>query len=130
MGWKAYEVLFLLDTTSFWSVLKKWACLTELVTQPTHLAVYTYFLVSCVFRRIRHFDEVCYSYLKVGNLAAPVAEWTVGGTPLTSLMDVERRHGKLVNLLTTKFLFKLFEGNKTRDFFAWRLLLQTDHCFC
>ncbi|KVH96890.1 hypothetical protein Ccrd_001016 [Cynara cardunculus var. scolymus] len=30
----------------------------------------------------------------VGNLAAPVAEWTVGGTPLTSLMDVERRHGK------------------------------------
>ncbi|MFS8009641.1 putative protein-serine/threonine phosphatase [Helianthus anomalus] len=30
----------------------------------------------------------------VGNLAAPVAEWTVGGTPLTSLMDVRRRHGK------------------------------------
>ncbi|KAL8546506.1 hypothetical protein ACS0TY_006301 [Phlomoides rotata] len=30
----------------------------------------------------------------VGNLAAPVAEWTVGGTALTALMDVERRHGK------------------------------------
>ncbi|KAI8551992.1 hypothetical protein RHMOL_Rhmol06G0230600 [Rhododendron molle] len=30
----------------------------------------------------------------VGNLGAPVEEWTVGGTPLTSLMDVERRHGK------------------------------------
>nr|XP_023921295.1 pyrophosphate--fructose 6-phosphate 1-phosphotransferase subunit beta [Quercus suber]POE99271.1 pyrophosphate--fructose 6-phosphate 1-phosphotransferase subunit beta [Quercus suber] len=30
----------------------------------------------------------------VGNLAAPVEEWTVGGTALTSLMDVERRHGK------------------------------------
>ncbi|CAI9264027.1 unnamed protein product [Lactuca saligna] len=30
----------------------------------------------------------------VGNLGAPVVEWTVGGTPLTSLMDVERRHGK------------------------------------
>nr|VDD30876.1 unnamed protein product [Brassica oleracea] len=30
----------------------------------------------------------------VGNLAAPVEKWTVGGTPLTSLMDVERRHGK------------------------------------
>nr|Q41141.1 RecName: Full=Pyrophosphate--fructose 6-phosphate 1-phosphotransferase subunit beta; Short=PFP; AltName: Full=6-phosphofructokinase, pyrophosphate dependent; AltName: Full=PPi-PFK; AltName: Full=Pyrophosphate-dependent 6-phosphofructose-1-kinase [Ricinus communis]CAA83683.1 pyrophosphate-dependent phosphofructokinase beta subunit [Ricinus communis] len=30
----------------------------------------------------------------VGNLGAPVAEWTVGGTALTSLMDVERRHGK------------------------------------
>ncbi|CAL9106200.1 unnamed protein product [Musa acuminata var. zebrina] len=30
----------------------------------------------------------------VGNLSAPVNEWTVGGTALTSLMDVERRHGK------------------------------------
>ncbi|KAK4797916.1 hypothetical protein SAY86_030242 [Trapa natans] len=30
----------------------------------------------------------------VGNLAAPVSEWTVGGTALTALMDVERRHGK------------------------------------
>ncbi|KAJ9136399.1 hypothetical protein P3X46_033482 [Hevea brasiliensis] len=30
----------------------------------------------------------------VGNLCAPVTEWTVGGTALTSLMDVERRHGK------------------------------------
>ncbi|KHG16419.1 Pyrophosphate--fructose 6-phosphate 1-phosphotransferase subunit beta [Gossypium arboreum] len=31
----------------------------------------------------------------VGNLCAPVEEWTVGGTALTSMMDVERRHGKL-----------------------------------
>ncbi|XP_074575811.1 LOW QUALITY PROTEIN: pyrophosphate--fructose 6-phosphate 1-phosphotransferase subunit beta-like [Curcuma longa] len=30
----------------------------------------------------------------VGNLSDPVDEWTVGGTALTSLMDVERRHGK------------------------------------
>ncbi|GMJ14563.1 hypothetical protein like AT1G12000 [Hibiscus trionum] len=30
----------------------------------------------------------------VGNLCAPVQEWTVGGTALTSMMDVERRHGK------------------------------------
>lgn len=30
----------------------------------------------------------------VGNLAATVEDWTVGGTALTSLMDVERRHGK------------------------------------
>lgn len=30
----------------------------------------------------------------VGNLAASVEDWTVGGTALTSLMDVERRHGK------------------------------------
>uniref|UniRef100_A0A7N0ZVF2 Uncharacterized protein n=1 Tax=Kalanchoe fedtschenkoi TaxID=63787 RepID=A0A7N0ZVF2_KALFE len=29
----------------------------------------------------------------VGNLGAHVEEWTVGGTALTSLMDVERRHG-------------------------------------
>ncbi|KAL5138329.1 Pyrophosphate--fructose 6-phosphate 1-phosphotransferase subunit beta 1 [Glycine soja] len=29
----------------------------------------------------------------VGNLCAPVEEWTVGGTALSSLMDVERRHG-------------------------------------
>ncbi|KAI4311957.1 hypothetical protein MLD38_036818 [Melastoma candidum] len=31
-------------------------------------------------------------FFRVGNLAAPVSEWTVGGTALTSLMDVERKH--------------------------------------
>ncbi|KAL1358578.1 hypothetical protein AAHE18_04G043700 [Arachis hypogaea] len=30
----------------------------------------------------------------VRNLCAPVEDWIVGGTALTSLMDVERRHGK------------------------------------
>ncbi|KAJ7524454.1 hypothetical protein O6H91_17G006300 [Diphasiastrum complanatum] len=30
----------------------------------------------------------------VGNLTAPAKEWTVGGTALTELMDVERRKGK------------------------------------
>ncbi|KAL5794152.1 hypothetical protein ACOSP7_002746 [Xanthoceras sorbifolium] len=30
----------------------------------------------------------------VGNLGAPVEEWTVGGTALTALMDVERRQWK------------------------------------
>jgi hypothetical protein len=35
-------------------------------------------------------------WTQVGNLAAPAAEWTVGGTSLTSLMDVERRHGKFL----------------------------------
>lgn len=35
---------------------------------------------------------------QVGNLAAPVEEWTVGGTALTSLMDVERRHGTMLVL--------------------------------
>lgn len=39
---------------------------------------------------------------QVGNLTAPVEKWTVGGTALTSLMDVERRHG-------------LFYTNKTND---------------
>lgn len=34
--------------------------------------------------------------LQVANLAAHVDEWTVGGTALTSLMDVERRHGTVV----------------------------------
>jgi hypothetical protein len=34
-------------------------------------------------------------YYQVANLCAPVEEWTVGGTALTSLMDVERRHGIL-----------------------------------
>ncbi|KAG2300964.1 hypothetical protein Bca52824_037436 [Brassica carinata] len=35
----------------------------------------------------------------VGNLAAPVEEWTVGGTALTALMDVERRHGKFKHVI-------------------------------
>ncbi|KAJ0018553.1 hypothetical protein Pint_09781 [Pistacia integerrima] len=30
----------------------------------------------------------------VGNLSASVDQWTVGGTALTALMDVERRHGQ------------------------------------
>ncbi|XP_044496356.1 pyrophosphate--fructose 6-phosphate 1-phosphotransferase subunit beta [Mangifera indica] len=30
----------------------------------------------------------------VGNLSAPVDQWTASGTALTALMDVERRHGK------------------------------------
>jgi pyrophosphate--fructose-6-phosphate 1-phosphotransferase len=30
----------------------------------------------------------------ISNLAAPSKDWTVGGTALTELMDVERRKGK------------------------------------
>lgn len=30
----------------------------------------------------------------IGNLAAPAAQWTVGGTPLTGMMCIERRKGK------------------------------------
>ncbi|KAL0732698.1 hypothetical protein Bca4012_008907 [Brassica carinata] len=37
---------------------------------------------------------MCNLLAQVGNLAAPVEEWIVGGTALTALMDVERRHGK------------------------------------
>jgi pyrophosphate--fructose-6-phosphate 1-phosphotransferase len=40
----------------------------------------------------------------VANLAAPVEEWTVGGTALTSLMDVERRHGNFLQVLIMCFL--------------------------
>jgi pyrophosphate--fructose-6-phosphate 1-phosphotransferase len=29
----------------------------------------------------------------VGNLIKPAKDWTVGGTALTELMDVERRKG-------------------------------------
>lgn len=39
----------------------------------------------------------------MGNLAAPVEDWTVGGTALTSLMDVERRHG--TQYYNTLFIF-------------------------
>ncbi len=30
----------------------------------------------------------------VGNLAAPANKWTVGGTPLLSMMHLERRSGR------------------------------------
>jgi hypothetical protein len=43
-------------------------------------------------------------FLQVANLAAPVEEWTVGGTALTSLMDVERRHGNFLQVLIMCFL--------------------------
>ncbi|KAH0985944.1 hypothetical protein GBA52_013121 [Prunus armeniaca] len=42
----------------------------------------------------KNWSDIIGLCLQVGNLAAPVEEWTVGGTALTSLMDVERRHGK------------------------------------
>lgn len=54
----------------------------------------------------------------VGNLGAPVAEWTVGGTALTSLMDVERRHGKFKPVIKKAMVeleggpFKKFESLK------------------
>jgi len=44
---------------------------------------------------------------QVGNLAAPVQEWTVGGTALTSLMDVERRHGNFLASLCFQLMATL-----------------------
>ncbi|XP_073028395.1 pyrophosphate--fructose 6-phosphate 1-phosphotransferase subunit beta-like isoform X1 [Primulina eburnea] len=54
----------------------------------------------------------------VGNLAAPVGEWTVGGTPLTSLMDVERRHGKFKPVIK-KAMVEL-EGAPFKKFASFR----------
>ncbi|MBA0748629.1 hypothetical protein Gogos_002621, partial [Gossypium gossypioides] len=67
----------------------------------------------------------------VGNLGAPVEEWTVGGTALTSLMDVERRHGKFKPVIK-KAMVEL-EGNNiifivsvhyATGFFCWTKLKQ------
>lgn len=44
---------------------------------------------------------------QVGNLTAPVEKWTVGGTALTSLMDVERRHGILFYPIKRNNMLKL-----------------------
>ncbi|KAK9155554.1 hypothetical protein Sjap_003034 [Stephania japonica] len=54
----------------------------------------------------------------VGNLSAPVEEWTVGGTALTSLMDVERRHGKFKPVIK-KAMVEL-EGAPFRKFASKR----------
>ncbi|XP_043689176.1 pyrophosphate--fructose 6-phosphate 1-phosphotransferase subunit beta [Telopea speciosissima] len=54
----------------------------------------------------------------VGNLSAPVEEWTVGGTALTSLMDVERRHGKFKPVIK-KAMVEL-EGAPFRKFASMR----------
>lgn len=54
----------------------------------------------------------------VGNLAAPVEEWTVSGTALTSLMDVERRHGKFKPVIK-KAMVEL-EGAPFRKFASMR----------
>uniref|UniRef100_A0A1J3ILE8 Pyrophosphate--fructose 6-phosphate 1-phosphotransferase subunit beta n=1 Tax=Noccaea caerulescens TaxID=107243 RepID=A0A1J3ILE8_NOCCA len=54
----------------------------------------------------------------VGNLAAPVEEWTVGGTALTALMDVERRHGKFKPVIK-KAMVEL-EGGPFKKFASLR----------
>ncbi|KAL6137338.1 hypothetical protein ACLB2K_062630 [Fragaria x ananassa] len=54
----------------------------------------------------------------VGNLGAPVEQWTVGGTALTSLMDVERRHGKFKPVIK-KAMVEL-EGTPFKKFASLR----------
>ncbi|CAL9210486.1 unnamed protein product [Musa hybrid cultivar] len=54
----------------------------------------------------------------VGNLDAPIDEWTVGGTALTSLMDVERRYGKFKPVIK-KAMVEL-EGAPFRKFASMR----------
>lgn len=49
-------------------------------------------------------------------MGAPVEKWSVGGTALTSLMDVERRHGKFKPVIKKAMVelegapFKKFES--------------------
>ncbi|XP_073132513.1 pyrophosphate--fructose 6-phosphate 1-phosphotransferase subunit beta-like [Henckelia pumila] len=60
----------------------------------------------------------------VGNLSAPVEKWSVGGTALTALMDVERRHGKFKPVIKKAMVelkgapFKKFES--VRDEWAMK----------
>ncbi|XP_062113916.1 pyrophosphate--fructose 6-phosphate 1-phosphotransferase subunit beta-like [Humulus lupulus] len=54
----------------------------------------------------------------VGNLAAPVEEWTVSGTTLTALMDVERRHGKFKPMIK-KAMVELQGNILEADYLLW-----------
>ncbi|KAL0316751.1 UNVERIFIED_CONTAM: Pyrophosphate--fructose 6-phosphate 1-phosphotransferase subunit beta [Sesamum radiatum] len=54
----------------------------------------------------------------VGNLSAPVEKWTAGGTALTSLMDVERRHGNFKPVIK-KAMVEL-EGAPFKNFLSMR----------
>ncbi|KAK6269086.1 hypothetical protein QUC31_013246 [Theobroma cacao] len=63
----------------------------------------------------------------VGNLGAPVEEWTVGGTALTSLMDVERRHGKFKPVIK-KAMVEL-EGAPFKKFSSMREEWALKNCY-
>ncbi|KAF4372599.1 hypothetical protein F8388_027272 [Cannabis sativa] len=63
----------------------------------------------------------------VGNLAAPVEEWTVSGTALTSLMDVERRHGKFKPVIK-KAMVEL-EGAPFKKFASLRDQWAIKNCY-
>lgn len=65
----------------------------------THLILLnsSWWLIVVKFFSTQFFVRHWY-FVQVGNLCAPVEDWTVSGTALTSLMDVERRHGTHCNL--------------------------------
>lgn len=54
----------------------------------------------------------------VRNLTAPAAEWIAGGVPITMMMNMERRHGKMKPVIQ-KALVKL-DGAPFRFFAAHR----------
>ncbi|RYR31273.1 hypothetical protein Ahy_B01g056073 isoform C [Arachis hypogaea] len=75
-------------------------------------------------------SSVCASpnaFLIVANLCAPVEEWTVGGTALTALMDVERRHGKFKPVIK-KAMVEL-EGAPFKKFALWRDEWALKNCY-
>ncbi|GLU18165.1 hypothetical protein SLE2022_344790 [Rubroshorea leprosula] len=63
----------------------------------------------------------------VGNLAAPVEQWTASGTALTSLMDVERRHGKFKPVIK-KAMVEL-EGAPFKKFASMRDEWALKNCY-
>ncbi|XP_041997814.1 pyrophosphate--fructose 6-phosphate 1-phosphotransferase subunit beta-like isoform X2 [Salvia splendens] len=64
----------------------------------------------------------------VGNLTAPVEKWAVGGTALTSLMDVERRHGKFKPVIK-KAMVEL-EGAPFKKFASMREEWALNNHYC
>ncbi len=54
----------------------------------------------------------------VRNLTAPASEWIAGGVPLTAMMNMERRHGKMVPVIQKALVeldgpvFKALERNR------------------
>ncbi|XP_044470550.1 pyrophosphate--fructose 6-phosphate 1-phosphotransferase subunit beta-like, partial [Mangifera indica] len=61
---------------------------------PTNFDASYHYALGYAARALFHSRKTGLISLVVGNLSAPVDQWTVGGTALTSLMDVEKRHGK------------------------------------
>ncbi len=54
----------------------------------------------------------------IGNLSRPAAEWSAGGVPLTMMMNMEQRHGKMKPVIR-KALVEL-DGKPFRSFSAHR----------